>query len=33
MEKVERDWIELLQEAKDLGLTLEEVKRFLETCE
>ncbi|WP_347862375.1 DNA-binding anti-repressor SinI [Salimicrobium sp. PL1-032A] len=33
MEHLERDWVELLQEAKNLGLSLEDVKRFLESSE
>ncbi|SIS42862.1 anti-repressor SinI family protein [Salimicrobium flavidum] len=33
MEKLDREWVELLQEAKDLGLSLEDVKKFLESCE
>ncbi|SDJ23086.1 anti-repressor SinI family protein [Salimicrobium halophilum] len=33
MEHLDRDWIELLQEAKNLGLSLEDVKQFLESCD
>lgn len=30
MENLDQEWVELLQEAKDLGMTIEEVKHFLE---
>lgn len=26
---LEKDWVNLLEEAKDIGLTVEEVKQFL----
>ena len=29
-EKLDREWVELIKEAKDLGLTLEEVSAFLQ---
>ncbi|SDJ27211.1 anti-repressor SinI family protein [Salimicrobium halophilum] len=30
METLDQEWVELLQEAKDLGMSIEEVKQFLE---
>ncbi|MGA9288046.1 MAG: anti-repressor SinI family protein [Anaerobacillus sp.] len=28
-EKLDQDWVELIKEAKDLGLGIEEIKAFL----
>lgn len=31
MEEIDREWVQLLQEAKEMGLSSQEVREFLES--
>ncbi|WP_188455145.1 anti-repressor SinI family protein [Virgibacillus oceani] len=30
--ELDTEWVELIKEAKELGITIEEIQQFLESC-